>query len=160
MTPAALTIKADDKSKPVRPANPPLTFTAIGLVNGDTPASLTTQPILTTTATTSSPAGPYPITASGAASPNYTIGYTPGTLTVNANQPPVAGNDSATTTKNTAVTINVLSNDSDPDGSINVKSVAIVAKPKHGTVSVDSKTGVVTYTPAKNYTGPRLSRTR
>ena len=51
------------------------------------------------------------------------------------------------------MTINVLSNDSDPDGSINVKTVAIVAKPSHGTVSVDSKTGVVTYTPAKNYTG-------
>ena len=79
---APLTIKADDKSKTAGAANPPLTFTGIGFVNGDTPASLTTQPILTTTATTSSPPGPYPITASGAANPNYTISYTAGTLTV------------------------------------------------------------------------------
>jgi hypothetical protein len=152
---APLTIKADDKSKTAGEANPPLTFTAIGFVNGDAPASLITQPILTTTATTSSPAGPYPITASGAANSNYTIGYTPGTLTVKprGNQSPTAGNDSATTTKNTAVKINVLSNDSDPDGSINVKTVSIVAKPSHGKVSVDSKTGVVTYTPDKNFTG-------
>ena len=152
---APLTIKADDKSKTAGEANPPLTFTAIGFVNGDTPASLTTQPILTTTATTSSPAGPYPITASGAANSNYTIGYTAGTLTVKprGNQSPAARNDSAATTKNTAVEINVLSNDSDPDGSINVKTVSIVAKPSHGKVSVDSKTGVVTYTPDKNFTG-------
>ena len=69
------------------------------------------------------------------------------------NKPPVAGGDSVPVTKNTAVNINVLSNDSDPDGAIDVKSVAIVAKPKHGSVSVDSKTGNVTYTPTKNYTG-------
>jgi predicted chitinase len=74
-------------------------------------------------------------------------------LVVGGNQPPVANNDSVTTTKNTALSINVLSNDSDPDGSIDVRAVAIVAKPSHGKVSVDSKTGVVKYTPAENYTG-------
>ncbi|WP_174238705.1 MBG-2 domain-containing protein, partial [Pedobacter sp. L105] len=49
-----------------------------------TQASLTTQPTLTTTATaTSSVAGsPYPITASGAVSPNYTISYTAGNLSI------------------------------------------------------------------------------
>ena len=82
VTPAPLTIKADDKSKLAGAANPPLTFTPTGFVNGDTASSLTTQPVLTTTATTTSPAGTYPITASGAASPNYTISYLAGTLTV------------------------------------------------------------------------------
>jgi MBG domain (YGX type) len=53
-----------------------------GFVNGDTAANLTAQPALSTTATTASPAGTYPISASGAASPNYTISYLPGTLTV------------------------------------------------------------------------------
>jgi len=37
---------------------------------------------LSTTAATNSPIGPYPISVSGAASPNYTINYIPGTLTV------------------------------------------------------------------------------
>ena len=51
-------------------------------MNGDTSASLTTPPTLSTTASAGSPAGTYPITASGASSPNYTITYVPGTLTV------------------------------------------------------------------------------
>ena len=39
------------------------------------------------------------------------------------NQPPVAADDSATTPAGTPVTINVLANDSDPDGdSLNVVS--------------------------------------
>ena len=38
---------------------------------------------MTTTATAASPVGTYPITASGAAGPNYTITYAGGTLTVN-----------------------------------------------------------------------------
>ncbi len=82
VTPAPLTITADNKSKTAGSANPPLTFTPTGFVNGDTSASLSTQPTLTTTATTSSSAGTYPITASGAASPNYAITYVAGTLTV------------------------------------------------------------------------------
>jgi hypothetical protein len=82
VTPAALTIKADNKSKVAGTANPPLTFTGVGFVNGDTAASLKTQPQLVTTATTNSPAGNYPITASGAASPDYNIGYVKGTLMI------------------------------------------------------------------------------
>ena len=61
VTPALLTIKADNKTKPSGSANPPLTFTAIGLVNGDTPASLTKQPVLSTIATTNSARAPTPL---------------------------------------------------------------------------------------------------
>ena len=64
-------------------AVPALTASYSGFVNGDTAGSLTTPPTLTTTATAASPVGSYPITASGAASPNYTITYASGTLTVN-----------------------------------------------------------------------------
>ena len=53
-----------------------------GFVNGDTPASLTSLPVLTTTATDSSPVGTYPIHVSGAAATNYIIQYVDGTLTV------------------------------------------------------------------------------
>ena len=55
-----------------------------GFVNGDTSASLTTQPTLTTTATASShvAGNPYGITASGAVDADYTITYVAGSLTV------------------------------------------------------------------------------
>ena len=61
---------------------PGLTAHFSGFVNGDTAASLTTQPTLSTTATSSSPVGSSPIQVSGASSANYTIAYQPGTLTV------------------------------------------------------------------------------
>ncbi len=83
VTPAPLTITADDKSKALGEANPVLTVTYSGFVNSDGPAQLTTQPAITTTALTTSPAGQYPITAAGATDPNYTITYVPGVLTVN-----------------------------------------------------------------------------
>jgi hypothetical protein len=83
VTPAPLTITADDKSKLYGEALPPLTASYSGFVNGDTPASLTAQPTLTTTGTDSSPVGSYPITADGAVDPNYAISYVAGTLTVN-----------------------------------------------------------------------------
>jgi hypothetical protein len=46
-----------------------------------------------------------------------------------------------------------LANDRDPDGSLNKTTLVIVDAPKHGKLKVDSKTGEVTYTPDKNYTG-------
>src|SRR5262249_43885504 len=84
ITPAALVITADSKSKPYGAALPARTASYTGFVNGDTLASLTPQPTLSTTATASShvAGNPYAITASGAADSDYTIGYVPGTLTV------------------------------------------------------------------------------
>jgi gliding motility-associated-like protein len=82
VTPAALTVTAANKSKTYGSANPALTATYSGFVNGETAASLTTQPTIATTAATTSPIGTYPVTASGAASPNYTISYAAGSLTV------------------------------------------------------------------------------
>src|SRR5439155_11837727 len=62
------------------------TFTASysGLVNGDTPASLTTPPTLSANATAAShvSGNPYTITAAGAFDTDYTIGYVAGTLMV------------------------------------------------------------------------------
>ena len=68
VTPAALTITADNQTKVYGAALPTLTASYSGFVNGDTSASLTTQPTLTTTATASShvAGSPYTITASGA----------------------------------------------------------------------------------------------
>ena len=77
------------------------------------------------------------------------------TVSITVNAPPVAANDTATTNKNTAVAVNVLANDSDPDGTLDATTVAIVGAAGHGTTSVDPTTGVVTYTPAVELHGPR-----
>ena len=84
VVPAILTITAVNKTKVYGAAVPALTVSYSGFINGDTPASLTTQPILTTTATAASSVagGPYTITVSGAANSNYTINYVPGSLLV------------------------------------------------------------------------------
>ena len=84
VTTAPLTITADNQTKAYGAALPTLTASYSGFVNGDTSASLTTQPTLTTTATASShvSGNPYAITASGAADPDYSISYVAGTLSV------------------------------------------------------------------------------
>jgi len=68
------------------------------------------------------------------------------------NDPPVAVNDVATTTRNVAVNIAVLANDIDVDGSIVVSTLAIATAPKNGSVSKKSN-GTVTYTPKKSFKG-------
>ena len=83
INPVGLTITANNQSKAYGAALPALTVGYSGFVNGDTAASLTTAPAVTTTGTASSAAGTYPITASGAVDANYTISYVAGTLTVN-----------------------------------------------------------------------------
>ncbi|MBV8391364.1 MAG: gliding motility-associated C-terminal domain-containing protein, partial [Mucilaginibacter sp.] len=77
-----LTITANNKSKTQGTANPSLTVSYSGFVNGESSSVFTSQPAANTTATISSPAGNYPITASGAAANNYSFTYVQGTLTV------------------------------------------------------------------------------
>src|SRR5208283_3021421 len=93
INPAGLTITADNQSKDYGAALPELTVSYSGFVNGDTAASLTTAPTVTTTGTASSPVGSYPITASGAADANYTISYVAGALTVNPVALTITAND-------------------------------------------------------------------
>jgi gliding motility-associated-like protein len=82
VNPAALTVTANNQSRAYGTANPALTVTYTGFVNGDNATKLTNQPLVTTTATTTSGVGTYPITVSVASSPNYTISYVPGVLTI------------------------------------------------------------------------------
>jgi len=85
VTPAALTITAENKSKVEGQSNPHLTASYNSFVNGETAATLDNPVILSTTALLNSLPGLYPITASGAADANYQITFVPGTLTVEAN---------------------------------------------------------------------------
>jgi gliding motility-associated-like protein len=80
---AVLTITADNQSKIYGQPNPTLIINYSGFINGDTPASLTAQPQITTTATTASGAGSYTITVSNAAIANYTINYSQGSMVIN-----------------------------------------------------------------------------
>ena len=77
-----LAVTADNKSKTPGSANPLLTVTYSGFVNGDTASSLTTQPTATTTASQNSPVGTYAITVAGGVSPNYSFVYVAGVLSV------------------------------------------------------------------------------
>ena len=95
ITTAALAIAADNKSMTYGTSVPPLTFTATGFVNAtvdgvainDTGGTaLTMQPILATTATSSSLIASYAITVGGATAHNYAITFAPGTLTIDPTQ--------------------------------------------------------------------------
>ena len=94
----------------------------------------------------------------GSDSFNYTINDGNGNtdtasvaITVNAvNDNPVAADDASVTNQDTAVLINVISNDSDVDGdSLTVDSVN---QPANGAV-VDNGDGTVTYTPSAGFFG-------
>ena len=66
------------------------------------------------------------------------------------NRAPTAGDDAAVTDEDTAVVINVLANDSDPDGdSLSINSVTSVSM--GATATHDGNT--VTYTPAPGFFG-------
>ena len=63
----------------------------------------------------------------------------------------MAVSNSATTAFNTPVTVNVLANDSDPDG--DPLTVTGATAPAHGAASVNAN-NTITYTPAAGYSGP------
>ena len=68
------------------------------------------------------------------------------------NTSPLANNDSVQIWQDTNVSINVLANDSDIDGSLNQTSVKILTEPTQGSVVVQSN-GDITYTPAPGFSG-------
>ncbi len=69
------------------------------------------------------------------------------------NDPPVPGNDAVVIAVDQTAVIDVLGNDSDPDGNLDPSSVGITAQPAHGTVSVDPVSGRVTYVPESGFEG-------
>ena len=73
------------------------------------------------------------------------------TITVNPNSPPIAGNDSASTDKHTAIDINVLANDSDPDGDP-LSVTAVDTSGTKGLVSINAD-GTIHYDPNGQFNG-------
>src|SRR5439155_17075329 len=72
-------------------------------------------------------------------------------VTVTANQPPTATDDSLRTLQNRRGRVSVLANDFDPDN--NPITLVSSGQGAHGTVSC-SAVGACTYLPASGYTGP------
>ena len=89
ITPAQLTVSANDISRFYGLANPNLTYTITGFANGETAATggVTGSPLLSTTAVASSPVGTYPITVQkgtlAATNYDFVILENFGVLTVN-----------------------------------------------------------------------------
>jgi subtilisin family serine protease len=66
-------------------------------------------------------------------------------------QPPVAVDDTLTTSEDAAASVAVLANDTDPD--LETLTAASVTQPAHGTASINAD-GTMLYTPSPNYNGP------
>jgi hypothetical protein len=69
------------------------------------------------------------------------------------NLPPVAEDDAAATDEDTPVTIDVATNDSDPEGALDSTSVRLRVSPEHGAVEIDPTDGSITYTPEPDFHG-------
>jgi subtilase family serine protease len=94
VSPAPLTVTANDAVRAPGASNPTLTYMITGFVNGETSAVVSGTASLATTATTSSPVGAYPITFSteNLTTTNYSFTYVGGVLEVyNASQPLALG---------------------------------------------------------------------
>lgn len=73
-------------------------------------------------------------------------------ISITANAPPVANNDSPGTNQDTPVNINVIANDTDPDGTIDAASVNVVTDPANGVAAVNPN-GSIDYTPNAGFFG-------
>ena len=122
ITPASLTIKANNQTMIYGSTLPALTVSYTGLAGGDSaPATL---PTVTTTATATSSVGTYPITASGAADNNYTISYVPGTLTITLATPVIIWPAPAGITYGTALSATQLDATSSVAGTFTYNPIA------------------------------------
>ncbi|HWJ08390.1 MAG TPA: MBG domain-containing protein, partial [Nocardioides sp.] len=91
VTPAVLTVTAQDRTKVQGDPLPSFAATITGYVNGDDSGDIAGAPALSTSATATSPAGTYPINVSigTLSAADYTFAFVAGTLTVTS-QPPTA----------------------------------------------------------------------
>ncbi|MDG3006403.1 MBG domain-containing protein [Paludisphaera mucosa] len=113
---AGLTIAADSRSTKFGAAVTELTATYTGFVYDDSPASLTTPVRLSTPVTDDCPAGSYPIVASGADSPNYSVRYVDGVMTVEPYVPPANPVVRAADAYIATIYVDVLGRQPEPSG--------------------------------------------
>ena len=124
---------------------------AIGILGGYTPVAGQVFEVLTFTSRTGEFAT-YTGTSLGGGlglEPSYTDASLVLTVVADANQPPVADDDFATTPEGVSVLIDVLDGDTDPDG--DALSIAGVGVPANGTATTEA--GQVRFTPTAGFTG-------
>lgn len=98
-------------------------------------------------------------TLAAGATTEYTTHTLFGTLQLlGTNLPPVGTADTAVTFGGNPITIDVVSNDSDSDGTLDFSSVTIVGQPSSGT-AVSLGDGRITYTPDPQFPGGPVSFT-
>ena len=87
ITPAALTVTADNKTRAYREANPEFTYRSTGYVEGESSADVDLAVAMETPATEESETGDYQILITGnETAGNYRVTYVPGTLTVTTSE--------------------------------------------------------------------------
>jgi hypothetical protein len=152
VNPATLTYTANAASMTYGGTVPSLSGTVTGFVNGENQAGATTGTLIfTTSADSSSPAGSYAINGSGLTAANYTFVQATGNSTAFSVNP-APGTFSIATTKNTPAAFNVSKIIYYANAGGTPMTVAAVNSPSaHGTVDLSS--GIITYTPATDYTG-------
>src|SRR5207247_811876 len=82
ITPAALTVTADNKTKAYGTVTPAFTVQYTGFVNGDTPTALGGTLSFSRSATTATTVGSFAIMPGGLTAPNYAISFASGTLQI------------------------------------------------------------------------------
>ena len=129
VTPAPLTITADDQTRTVDETNPVFTVSFRGFVNGDRETDLDQPLQMHTTADTNSPIGTYPISVTNATDANYTIFFANGTLTVTEGEDPDL--DGLTTAEEAILGTDPNKADTDGDGFDDGDEVTLATDPRN-----------------------------
>lgn len=82
-----------------------------------------------------------------------TNGCDDATVTARVANAPQADDDSASTSANRSLAIDVLANDSDADGDLDPATLAVTSPPSHGFTTIAPETNQIIYTPEANFTG-------
>ena len=143
-TPISIPVLAND----VDPEGSPLTISGITTPTLGTILIIDNELLFT----------PYP-NVNGVETITYTAtdgngGFGSATVTINVaavNDAAITGSDFASTIAGTPVTVNVLANDMDVEGSS--LTVVSTSTPLHGTATIDPITYAITYTPVSDFTG-------
>lgn len=158
ITPETLTVTADPQTRVYGEANPTLTYTLTGFVNGDTAADVTGAPVLATSATSTSNVGNYAIEVAAAtlSAPGYVIATANGTLTVTKAELTVTADDATRAYGEanpafTATITGLLNGDTRATATTGAPAISTIATATSdaGTYAIDASAGSLA---AINYT--------
>ncbi len=143
VTPAVLTVTANNASRVFGVANPVFTATITGFVNNDPSSVVSGTASLTTSATPSSTVGAYTITAAAGSlsAANYTFTFQNGVLTITKATPVITWSNPASITSNTPLSSTQL------DATANVAGTFVYSPPAGTTLPVGTNTLTTTFTP-------------